>query len=135
MVSSSATTSDRDLSPHVYRTFGPTSDTSSLTCQNSRNKGGAERAAMFWVLWNRMIEKNSEGHPYLLHRVEDKMTPELSLFIKCQHCEEPFEDTKANSWKLRTEGLHTGRPVPAVSFSGHRVGTEVRVFYAVIMSV
>lgn len=41
-----------------------------------------ERACLYWVKWNQMIEENSKGKEYLLWRVEDEIKPLLDFVYK-----------------------------------------------------
>lgn len=57
-----------------------------------------ERAALYLIRWNKMIEKLSEGKDYILHRVEDDPQPIIN-FIGKERPESFFNDRKANSFE------------------------------------
>jgi len=57
-----------------------------------------ERAALFVVRWNRMIEKLSQGKEYLFHRVEDDPQPVFD-FIHVERPDSFFDDRKVNSFE------------------------------------
>lgn len=52
-----------------------------------------DRAALFWIRWNRMIEKSE---PQLLHRIEDGASRVLTFLGKSGPC---FSDDQINSFK------------------------------------
>jgi hypothetical protein len=56
-----------------------------------------ERACLYYVRWNQMIEKNLEGKKFIFHRIEDNLQPVLE-FVGASG-DVRFTDTKVNSFE------------------------------------
>ncbi|MGH8460432.1 MAG: hypothetical protein ACRESS_02385 [Stenotrophobium sp.] len=64
-----------------------------------------ERACMYWIQWNEIIARKAKdtGKPYLVFKVESKLTDELLAFLKVPPSTRSaaFSNDKINSWKQR----------------------------------
>lgn len=60
-----------------------------------------ERACFYYIRWNEMIEDRAAGKPYILHRVEEKLSPDLIEFLNITQPESYFDDHRINSWNRR----------------------------------
>jgi len=66
-----------------------------------------ERACMYWIQWNEMIARKAAGKPYLVFKVESKLSDELLEFLKIPASMKnvAYSNDKTNSWKLRQDDL------------------------------
>ena len=62
----------------------------------------SERASLYYVRWNQMIEENLIGKDYLFHRIEDNIEKVFD-FIGLEKQDDFFNDKKSNTYKKFTE--------------------------------
>lgn len=65
-----------------------------------------ERACLYYVRWNQMIEKNLTGKRFIFHRIEDSIEPLLN-FLELRHETCMFDDKKVNSFEHATPKTFT----------------------------
>lgn len=81
---------------------------------SNSNLTPCERAALFYVEWNRMIERNTVGRDVFLFRAEDPIDPLYKFLHKAPH-NWLFTDTRANT-----------RAVPCKPFSIDELSGDLR---------
>lgn len=73
-----------------------------LSCIDNR----LEKNVMFYILWNRLVEKKSKSRKYYRLRIEDGITQDFFDFLEMPATDNYYRNKKTNSWSIRKRDIN-----------------------------